>query len=94
MRVVAKILLLLATLSPFTVLWVFDFDPIALGITFLISVTALVIYIIHIVRNPDLTTENRALWIIGVVTFYGVAGIAYWIIYVLSGPENTIQTTS
>ena len=63
-----------------------------LFITMIVNIICIVIFLIHIITNKDLTSNQRLLWIVLTLLFFFITGWYYWNEFIWSRPiENRVK---
>lgn len=59
----------------------------------LLSLASLILFIIHMSKNPLIPDDQRVLWIVGIILFNGIVNIVYFFMYIMREEELEAQRT-
>ncbi|MCK4665825.1 hypothetical protein KAU33_03705 [Candidatus Dependentiae bacterium] len=65
---------------------IFEIIGTFLFIAMIVNIICIVIFLIHIITNKDLTSNQRLLWIILTLVFFFITGWYYWNEFIWSRP--------
>jgi hypothetical protein len=60
----------------------------------LLSLASLIMFIIHMSKNPLVPEDQRILWIVGIILFNGIVNIVYFFMYITREEELEAQRTA
>ena len=63
--------------------WSSNSGPLVLGVICVATTAGLVLYIMHLWKNPDVQRGNRELWLLTMLLLFTPVSILYWFFYLL-----------
>lgn len=61
------------------------------GVGALLGIVSMIMYIVHISKNPAIPEDQRILWILGIVFFNGIVNIVYFFLYITKEGDQPRQ---